>query len=368
MIKRFVSLFLIFILFSSIEARPTHKHRHKYKKIHKSFAKYSAKKQKRKKLPPVVTANSYNPEIEKKRLMQALKKERDSEKKVELYSQISALYQNSQTYSDQLKAIYYIKKAIDLSKNKWYYYAILANIYSYMKPSEFLNAKKYYEKAIESTDSNYNKSLYYSYISRLYTGREYPNYVEGEKYLLKAIDVTENDYDKANYYIELANLNYNSESKFLEYQNKALEAAPDPDTQSYIYSNIANFYFNNYREFKQEEFDKAVEYMEKAIATTKHAYNKVSYCASLAYGMKFKRDLDTNEIVKIYRRAIEYSINSYDKSYYYGLIANLYTEMQPPENEKAISEYEQAIKHSSDPATIESYKSMVKVLKSRMKK
>lgn len=366
MLNQFISIFLILSIFGWIEARPNLKHKHK--RVHRNITKHWYKKQKRKKLPAMVEANNYNPDYEKKRLLSELKKEKNSEKKVELYSQISALYQNSQTYSDQLTAIYYIKKAIELSKNKWYYYAILANIYSYMKPSEFGNAKNYYLKAIETTDSNYNKSLYYSYVARLYTGREYPNYTEGEKYLLKAIEATENDYDKANYYIELANLNYNSESKFLEFQNKALEVAPDPDTQSFVYSSIANFYFNNYREFKQEEYDKAVEYMEKAIATTKHSYNKVSYCASLAYGMKFKRDLDMNEIVKIYKRAIEYSINAYDKSYYHSLIANLYTEMQPPENEKAIQEYEMAIKNSSDPATIESYKGYIKALRTRIKK
>jgi len=84
--------------------------------------------------------------------------------------------------------------------------------------------------------------------------------------------------------------------------------------------------------------------------------------------MRTKNDLDLNEIVKIYERAISYSTSSYDKAYYHSVIGNVYTEMEPPENAKAIAEYEIAIKNSADPITIESYKSIVKILKTRIKK
>jgi tetratricopeptide (TPR) repeat protein len=368
MIYKFISALLIFVMFGTLEARPRVKN--KYKKTAKVFSKYNhvmLKKTKKSRLTYTPT-NTNNPEIEKKRLLAQLRTETDKEKQADIYNQISTLYQNSYVYEDLTKAIFYLKKSVALSKNKWYYYAALANVHSYIKPTNRANVKNYYLKAIESTESNYNKSLYYSYLANIYSAKEYPNYPEAEKYLLKAIEISENDTDKANYYTSLANLYYNTEEKFLDYQSKALELISDLETKSYIYSTLGNFYFNTYREFKQEDFNKGVDYIEKAIETTSNPYNKASYCITLANSMRTKKDLDLNEIVKIYERAISYSTNTYDKAYYHSVIGNVYTEMEPPENAKAITEYEIAIKSSADPITIESYKSIVKILKTRIKK
>ena len=368
MISKFISALLIFTLFGILEARPRVKNSHKKTTRHSTKQNHKKIKKNKKSITLSAPANEYNPENERKRLLAQLKKEKDKEKKADIYYQVSNLYQTSYLYDDLVKAIFYLKKAVALSKTKWYYYAVLANVYSYIKPIDRENAKKYYLKAIETAESNYNKSLYYSYLSSVYSSKEYPNYPEAEKFLLKAIELAENDSEKANYYTSLANLYSDVEEKFLEYQNKALDLTTDSETKSYIYSSLANFYFNIYRESKEEDFKKGADYMEKAIEATSNSNTKASYCNTLVYSLRNKKNIDLNEIVKIYKRAISYSTNSYDKAFYHSMIGNVYTEMDPPENEKAIAEYEFSIKNSSDPMTMESYKSYVKILKSRLNK
>ena len=148
MITKFISALLIFTLFGILEARPRVKNSHKKTTRHSTKQNQKKIKKNKKSITQSAPANEYNPENERKRLLAQLKKEKDKEKRADIYYQVSNLYQASYIYEDLAKAIFYLKKAVALSNTKWYYYAALANVYSYIKPIDRENAKKYYLKAI----------------------------------------------------------------------------------------------------------------------------------------------------------------------------------------------------------------------------
>ena len=171
------------------------------------------------------------------------------------YYKLGDAYSTNSDKKDYDKAIEYYKKALINDECYCYYYFI---IQSYIEKKDYNKAIEYYDKAIEIKQNLDNIYPYYYARGTIYEEKQ--NYEEAIEFYNKSI-ASNNDYAIA--YYKLGNIYSQLENlvEAIKCYNEAIKIQPNADT----YNELGNIYC-----YTKQEYDKAIEYYNKAIELRKN--------------------------------------------------------------------------------------------------
>lgn len=168
--------------------------------------------------------------------------------------------------SDFDKSIRYLTESIDLEKQDKAAYRLLGQIYEQLK--QFEHARTWYRKALfEEID---NPSEFYEFIALTYFKENRLD--DAKKYYQRSIDSNKNDISAYCSIGEIYNLENNFD-KAKKYYKKAIKINPE-----YVspYCKIGNLYY------KKKRYDKALKWYKKALSIEKENHI-VNYCIGMSY-------------------------------------------------------------------------------------